>query len=486
MAPSASLTRSTAGGIAWSGFGTVFTAGLQLIYTAVMSRLLEPADFGLVAVALVGLRFVTYVSRFGLGSAVTQRVHLTATDTAVALRLALIVGLISATAAAAASPMLAAVVGEPEAAPVMAWLALSLFLGSLTMVPEALLRRELAFRALAGVQIISFGMGYIGVGIAMASAGAGVWSLVGATISQGAIMLAMTMALARPSWRGKFSGRSARELLSFGGAISLTGFLEFLTSNVDTMAVGRWIGAAGLGQYSRATYLVGLPVEQANTATMRVLLPSLSRVQGDLARLARAVTRISGIGACLIVVPMAMVAACANVLVPWVLGPGWEPAARVLPIAAVGYGLALLTNLYGTAAEAAGALGVRLIIQVVALFIAGSTVLAIGIAGPSLHRLAVAFASSEAIRHLLYWIFLFPRLGIARIDIARRYRAAAVIAIAGSTPIAGAVQVLGTESVLGIFTACVVGLLLIGGAWFAVGSDLRMDLSLIRQGARTR
>jgi O-antigen/teichoic acid export membrane protein len=95
--------------------GTIaVTTVLQLIYTATMSRLLQPDEFGLMAAALVGLRFVTFFSRFGLASAVIQRPSLDDTDISTAVRLAVLIGGAAAVITFLVSPLLAAIVDVPE------------------------------------------------------------------------------------------------------------------------------------------------------------------------------------------------------------------------------------------------------------------------------------------------------------------------------------------------------------------------------------
>ena len=93
MVSARSLTHRTAAGLVWSWGSIGLTAVMQLVYTAVMSRSLEPADFGLVAAAILGLRFVTYFSSFGLASAVVQRPTLDQRDISTAMRFSTFLGL---------------------------------------------------------------------------------------------------------------------------------------------------------------------------------------------------------------------------------------------------------------------------------------------------------------------------------------------------------------------------------------------------------
>jgi len=480
------LTRAAAVGMGWTWGGLVIGLAMQLVYTAVMSRTVDPRAFGLVAAALVGLRFVTYLGNFGIGSAVVQRPELDDDDVSTALALSVAIGIVVAITALVASPVLAAIVREPEAAAVMRWLALGLFLSAITTVPEALLRRTLRFKAMTIVQLIGFAIGYLMVGIPLAVRGWGVWSLVAASIVQSAVLLTGYAATARLPHRFAVSRPAARALLGFGGTVTATGFLEFLTSSLDTLAVGRWIGSAGLGQYSRGTYLVALPVERATTATTRVLMPALSAVQRQRARFAAAFLHGASLTAVVIVVPVALAASAAPALVPILLGPGWRPAALVLPIVGIAYGIGLLTHLAAVAAEAQGMVRLKLGIQVITL---AALVAAIGITvgtGPSLTRFALCWLGAEMVRFLLFWVLVVPRLGVHRIDLARRYASAILLALGAAAPVVATVRLGGAEGIIALGLSSLGGLALAA----AVGASpaarvLRQDLAAVRSRLRS-
>jgi hypothetical protein len=94
---------------------------------------------------------------------------------------------------------------------------------------------------------------------------------------------------------------------------------------------------------------------------------------------------------------------------------------RIVPIVGAAYGLSLLTHGPAVAAEARGAIGRKLSIQLLAL---ATTTALVGIAvasGPTLTRLALAWALGELARHLYYWIWMFGHLGLDRRAIAVRY-----------------------------------------------------------------
>ena len=255
----------------------------------------------------------------------------------------------------------------------------------------------------------------------------------------------------------------------------------------DTVSVSRWIGASGLGQYTRATYLVSLPVEQAVAATSRVLLPTFSSVQHDRVRFSRGFLLSVGPLAALVMVPIAMVSVAAPAVVKVLLGPGWEIAASVLPIVGIANGIALLTNLPAIAAESLGEVTRKLWLQLVSLV---CTVGFVGFAvysGPTLHRLAFAWMGGELARHVLYWLAMFPMLGVSRKHVAARYASSAFIAAVAAAPLWIVVRHLREAGIVPLALAGMVGCLAAVAAllWLPLTRSIRTDLATLRSNALT-
>ncbi len=476
------LTRRFATGLVWTWAALGVTALVQLVYAATVSRLLEPADFGVMAAAMVGIRFVTYLARFGVANAVVQRHELDQRGVSTAWWLAVGIGVVACIVALLVAPVVAGLVRVPDAEPVVRWLSLALLAGSVGSIPEALLRRRLRFAAIAVIQVISYAVGYAAVGIALAAAGWGVWSLVAATVAQAVILLVLSSVVAAQWPRLEFDRPVGSSMLRFGGTVSATSFVEFLSANIDVIAVGRYTNAASLGQYTRGTLLVALPIEQLSTSLYRVLLPGLSRLQFDGVRFRGAVQVAVGVQAVAVAVPAAVIAASADLLVPLVLGPEWDLAASVLPIIALAYTFALFTVIPAVAAEALGAVGRRLIVQLVSL---GTTVVFVGvvvITGPSVMRLAGAWLAGELIRLLLYILVVLPALGLSVRLLVARYLTALLLAGCVGVPIAVSVQVW-DSGWFGAATAGLLGVILAGlAAVSPLGRTLRQDV----RGALTR
>lgn len=486
------LTRGTLRGLSWVYTSTAVGALMQLVYTAVMGRLLEPADFGLIAMALVVLRFGTYFARMGVGQALIQKAELDDEDIRVGFTTSVLLGLAFGLAIVMAAP-LAGVFFETDAVvPVVRVLALSFVLDSLARVSMSLLRRALRFRALALIEFVSYPVAFLGVGIGMAAMGFGVWSLVGAQLTQVALKAMLAFAAARHPLTPSLRWDRMRVLYGYGSRVSVISFLEFIGSSLDTLIIGRLAGQHRLGHYNRAYLLVNLPFEQIVTGLSRVLFPAFSRIHEDRARLLGAYRSAVGAIAAVLLPTAAGLAVAAPEVVRVLLGPQWDLAARILPALAFAAATNFLSHVGGVVCDATATLNRKLALQTTYV-LALSALLLVAAREDDLLAYAAAVLAASVLRQVLYMRLMGRVLGFgARAHVAL-YGGALVTAGLVSAAV-GAVS-LGARPFLsagGVFAlqvttgALVLGLALLWGPLASVRHDVRarMDNAGVLRGDR--
>ncbi len=179
--PTMPLDRDLKGKSVRSGAVTVASQAiqfaLQLASTAILARLLLPADFGIVAMALSLTAFAEVFKNMGLSTATIQRADVSHAQINTMFWLNIVVGAFLMLAIMALAPVLAWFYHKPELISVTLVLSSTFLIGSLGIQHGALLNREMRFGTLAGIQITSAVAG-IAVAIAAAAAGAGYWALV--------------------------------------------------------------------------------------------------------------------------------------------------------------------------------------------------------------------------------------------------------------------------------------------------------------------
>jgi PST family polysaccharide transporter len=320
----------------WTSAGKAGRAILQVATLAVLSRLVSPADFGVVSAALVVIGFSQIFSRLGLGPALVQREELDERHLKTAFTASVLFGLLVGAIVWVCSPLAAIFFRMPTVAPVLRALAWTFPLTSLAVVSESLIQRDLRFRWLASREVLSFGVGYGVVGIIAAWAGLGVWALVWANLAQVGVNT-LLMVIGRPPTIGLWPDRQAlRELTYYGGGFTAGRIANYFALQGDNLVVGRWLGAAALGLYGRAYQLMAMPSNLFGDVLDNVLFPALARKQGNPEQLGTAYARGCALIA-LVVLPVSVVlVVLAPEVIHVVLGPKWTGVVVPFQILAAG------------------------------------------------------------------------------------------------------------------------------------------------------
>ena len=229
------------------------------------------------------------VARMGVGSALVQKPELNDDDIRAGSASSVLLGrAIVCAVVVVVAPFTHFIFKNPQVVPVARVMSLTFILDGAAITSGALLQRRLKFKALAWMDTASYVVGYGGVAIVLAVLGYGVWSLVIAGLAQSAVTAVLYYATTRHPVKPLFRWSVYKRLYSFGARVSVTQFLEFITSNMDTMWAGHFFNAGEVGTYTRSFTLVSMPTEYLGTTFSRVLFPSFSRVQKETERLRNA------------------------------------------------------------------------------------------------------------------------------------------------------------------------------------------------------
>ncbi|HVG81881.1 MAG TPA: lipopolysaccharide biosynthesis protein [Methylomirabilota bacterium] len=307
---------------------------VSLVAFLALARLLEPADFGIMALAGVYLTFCSFVIDQGFGTALVQREDLQPGHLDAVFWAQLLIGAAVAFFTFAAAGWVARLFEEPGLAPVLQSLAIFPAITALTLVQQAQLRRELRFAALAIRHIVSAVIG-AAIGIALAALGYGVWSLVAQMLGGAVVGLLILWGASRWRPRFAFSARHLRELTGFGAAVFGHELVWTVGYQVDKLLLGRFAGAAPLGLYTVAQRLVSIVGEVLVVGLQGMVVPVFARVQHDREALLRGLFRAYRLIAFIAFPAFAGLALVAGELVPILLGAKWHDAVPVVQASAL-------------------------------------------------------------------------------------------------------------------------------------------------------
>ncbi len=318
-------------GLGWSGTTRFLQQGLQFVISVILARLLGPREFGLVGMVLVFTGFASVLCDMGLGASLIQRQqisdrHLNAVfwvNVSAGTLLTLLFGL--------AAPLIAAFYDEP----VLRWLtsaiALNFLLGSLSVVQDALLTRSLNFRTKFWIESVSLLVSAL-VAVFLAFSGAGVWSLVGQSITATAVRVGMMWGLS--SWRPSmsFDPSTLRDLMGFGGNLMASNIVLYWGQNFDKLIIARSLGSTALGIYNLADKVMRLSLSNVTDITGAVMFPALSMMQDEIASVKRTYLRAVRLIALVTFPMMVGLSVLAEPAILVVYGDKWREAISLVQI----------------------------------------------------------------------------------------------------------------------------------------------------------
>lgn len=256
----------------------------QLFFTAILSRLLTPADFGLVAMSMTITAFVGIFSDLGLSSATVQRQKLDQDTVSGLMVVSIGMGVAVMLAGFILAPIGAMLFDDRRVLGITMVSAAAAPVSALSAQQCALLQRRMRFMTL---QLLNVGSQTVGLTVAVLLAwltDAGYWSLVASTWTNTIVFgaLAWTFSPWRPSRVRDWSG--VRESVNFGAYLTGYSVVEYFHRQSDNLLIGWKFSAASLGQYTRAYGLFFLPTSSLIYPLFEVAKPILSRTLDDPAR----------------------------------------------------------------------------------------------------------------------------------------------------------------------------------------------------------
>lgn len=329
------LNDKSAHAVTWSAAGTAARYLLQLLAQIILARLLGPANYGLFALALLVLMFSSFLADLGLCWGLVQAKELSENDIRFAATWQILSATLVATILFLAAPYVAVYFSAPDLEPVVRWLSLSCMISAASTPATNLLIRNLDFRTLNLMQVGSYAIGYVIVGIPMAYAGHGVWALVGAWIVQASCVLVIAFYKSPYPVKPLFWYSGAGAMSRIGATVFATNICNWLLNNFDRIFLGRFLDVHSVGLYTAGYNLANTPNALLIGAMQPAFLAAGARVQDEPDRLRRAYLSVIGVIWTILLPLFVILALLAHDLVLLLYGPDWQTTGMILAILAL-------------------------------------------------------------------------------------------------------------------------------------------------------
>ncbi len=265
--------------VRWVGMIQVTRISVQLLGLLVLSRLLTPADFGLVAIVFAITNFALLLRDMGMASAIIQRDTLDEETVLTAHWTNTFIGLGLAVVLLGFSFFADDVFKAPGLSPLVQLSALSFPFLSATTVHQALLERASKFATVASHRDSRAIDGIHGRRGVRLSRRCGPYSLVLQTLTVAVLSAIQFWIASDLKVRWSWSAEHAKDLWGYSGSLFGFNLVNYFSRNADTMIIGRVLGPAALGPYSLAYRVMLFPLQNLTFVATRALFPMMSRHQ---------------------------------------------------------------------------------------------------------------------------------------------------------------------------------------------------------------
>lgn len=321
--------RTTARGVAWAFAAAVAGRVISFVSLAVLARLLAPKDFGLLGVALAFITYAETIGDLGTGSALVYWPGRREDAARVTFWANASMGVFWCALTWLGAPLVVRFFHAPDSLPLLRLLAFGFIVKFLGNTHDALLRRDMRFRARVVPEV---GMAVLkaGVSITLALMGAGPTALAwGQLAGLGAWTIALWILVPwRPSTQVPWD--LVKPMLGYGRGIVAVNVMAAVVHHADLVVVGRMIGASALGLYQVATKIPEASVSILTWAVSRVVFPAFSRARARGASLREPYLSTLAQVTLLTLPLTAVIGVLARPLVITVLGAAWTDAAPIL------------------------------------------------------------------------------------------------------------------------------------------------------------
>lgn len=316
----------------WDFFGKMATQGMGFIISIFLARLLEPSDFGLIAIVAVIIGVASVFTDIGLSGALVQRRKLLSVHYSSAFYFNIFVGSILTLLTYFSAKWVSNFYRNDDLMSLVQIMSLSFIINAFSSVQTTKLQKELNYAVLAKANFMAaLTSGCVGIALAFHYS-AGVWSLVAQTLSRGLFYNILIWSASEWIPTLSFSFKALKQLWGFGFRMFLSGLLDAVFTRLDSLIIGKLFLPATLGFFERAKSLNAMVVQYSSGSLMAVLFPILSKIQNDLPRFQNIVIKAMGVICFIVFLLVGGLYLVSGELVSFLFGEKWLPSVSYFQI----------------------------------------------------------------------------------------------------------------------------------------------------------
>jgi O-antigen/teichoic acid export membrane protein len=281
---SKSLRDLTVSSIKWSGLRTIITNIIQVVVSIILAKLLTPEIFGIAALLNVIVTFSQILIISGFGTAIIQKKEITPLDLNTIFIFNISISVTISLILMLSANMISGYFGILILKDLIPYYSLMIFISSFSVVPRAVLARNMKYNKIALISIISIVVSGI-VAVLLAFNGSGIWSIVGQQITYSISVSSMVLYSSKWRFNIRYSLKSIKTIGAFGFKLMLAQLFNASTQGIINAILAKYYPMSALGIYDRSFRYSELPSKIVKSIISNVYLSSLSKIQDDTVRM---------------------------------------------------------------------------------------------------------------------------------------------------------------------------------------------------------
>lgn len=326
---------------------------ISLIITGVLSRLLSPNDFGVVAIATVIIAFFNLFTDMGLSPAIIQHKSLNESQLADIFSFTTWIGFVLGLLFFLTSTPISEYYDSPILKNICRLLSINLFFASINIVPNALFYKNKLFKHIA-VRSLFIQALIGGISILAALTGAGLYALIITPICSSILMFVISFRKFPQKLKLTLGLNTVRQLFSYSMYQFLFNLINYFSRNLDKLLIGKYMTLTDLGYYEKSYRLMMLPLQNITQVITPVMHPVLSDFQDDMKKLAASYERIIRFLALIGFSISILLFFTAKEAVLIIFGTQWIQSVEVFRILTLSVGIQIVLSSSGSIFQAAG------------------------------------------------------------------------------------------------------------------------------------
>lgn len=315
----------------WKMVENITVRIITFVLSIILSRLLDPTDFGTIALTNILIDILMIFLDVGFSSALIQKKEVNETDYSSVLLFSLLFSVFLYLLLFFIAPFFARFYGNNELILLIRVLGLSLIACSIKNVQYAYAARNMKFKSFFFSSSIGTIIAAI-VSVALAYNGYGAWSLVAQTVIDNYIDVIIMFFILRLNFKLKISYSHLKELLKYGNKIFVSSLIENGFTGFRRLIIGKYYSTTDLAFYSKGSHYPSAITSIINNSTDAVMFPVLSSNQNDIKKIKSLTKKTIKTSLFIIAPAMIGIYVCSNQIIQLLFTDKWLPCVPYLKI----------------------------------------------------------------------------------------------------------------------------------------------------------